>query len=148
MALKRYFRSLLEELFQEYEKQHPPMYYVLQKVKEQYVCADINQRLLQVLHHQRENYIGHTLDTALSLGDKMVRHKLKKIYDLAWSGKNIIFCYFPVDNAEIFIIVYLEPQYVDQQVIQIMARCASFQKSKFQDKLEHLDQFVVFEPRP
>ncbi|WP_256869953.1 hypothetical protein [Bacillus sp. CDB3] len=145
MKLKMYFRSLLEELFREYEKQYPPMYFIFQKVKEQFVCTDINECLLQALHQQREDYIGHTVDTARSIGDEAMKQKLKTIYSLAWTGKNIIFCYFPVENVDIFMIMYLEPQYVNQQVDRVRAHCASFQKNEFQGTFEHLEQFVTFE---
>ncbi|OQR53390.1 hypothetical protein [Bacillus sp. CDB3] len=145
MELKMQLCLLLEKLFHEYEEHYPSMYFVFQKVEHQFVFTDVNQELLQSVHQQREDFIGQTLDTAPHLGDEETRRKLKTIYPLAWAGKTIIFYCFPVSNLDIFVITYLEPLYVNQQVVQVMGRCASFHKNEFQDTLEHLEQFVTFE---
>ncbi|WP_257141325.1 hypothetical protein [Bacillus toyonensis] len=42
-------------------------------------------------------------------------------------------------------ITYLEPHYVNGQVVQVMGHCASFHKNEFQETLEQLEQFVTFE---
>ncbi|MGX5481532.1 hypothetical protein ACWKTG_29575 [Bacillus thuringiensis] len=54
MNLKMQFRLLLEKLFQEYEECYPRMYFVFQKVEQQFVFTDVNQELLQSVHQQRE----------------------------------------------------------------------------------------------
>ncbi|PGT50479.1 hypothetical protein COD86_07755 [Bacillus cereus] len=145
MELKMQLRLLLEKLFQEYEEHHSSMYFIFQKVEHQFVFTDVNQELLQSVHQQREDFIGQTLDTAPHLGDEETRQKLKTIYPLAWTGKKIIFHYFPVSNLDIFVITYLEPHYVNGQVFQVMGRCASFHKNEFQEPVEQLEQFVTFE---
>ncbi|PGT54835.1 hypothetical protein COD86_19080 [Bacillus cereus] len=142
------FRLLLEKLFQEYEELYPRMYFVFQKVEQQFVFTDVNQELLQSVHQQKEDFIGQTLDTVPHLGDEETRQKLKTIYPLAWAGKKIIFYCFPISNVDIYVITYLEPQYVNGQVFQVMGRCASFHKNEVPDTLEQLDQFVVLESLP
>ncbi|WP_257141324.1 hypothetical protein [Bacillus toyonensis] len=94
MELKMQLRLLLEKLFQEYEKYHPSMYFIFQKVKHQFVFTDVNQDLLRSVHQQREDFIGKTLDTAPHLGDEETRQKLKTIYPLAWEGKKNYFLLF------------------------------------------------------
>ncbi|MEX0417059.1 hypothetical protein, partial [Bacillus sp. C30] len=138
-------RLLLEKLFQEYEECYPSMYFVFQKVEHQFVFTDVNQELLRSLHQQREDYIGATLDTAPYLGDDETKQKIKTLYLLAWAGKKVIYYCFPVSNLDIFVITYLEPQYVNGQVFQVRGRCASFHKNEFQDIIEQLKQFVTFE---
>ncbi|KXY84375.1 MULTISPECIES: hypothetical protein [Bacillus] len=145
MNLKMQLRLLLEKLFQEYEERYPRMYFVFQKVEQQFVFTDVNQELLQSVHQQREDFIGQTLDTAPHLGDEETRKKLKTIYPLAWEGKKIIFYCFPISNLDILVITYLEPLYVNQQVVQVRGRCASFHKNELQDTVEQLEQFVTFE---
>ncbi|MCQ6530827.1 hypothetical protein [Bacillus mycoides] len=144
MELKMYLCLLLEELLYEYEKQYPPLYFLFQKVNEQYVFTDMNESLLQTIHQQREDFVGQTLDTAPNLGDEATRRKFKEIYSLAWSGKKVIFYYFPISNVDIFVITYLEPQYENQQIVQVIGRGASFHKNEIQGTLEQLQQFVVF----
>ncbi|CUB58913.1 hypothetical protein BN2127_JRS10_04690 [Bacillus subtilis] len=139
------FRLLLENLFQEYEECYPSMYFIFQKVEQQFVFTDVNPELLQSVHQQRKDFIGQTLDTAPHLGDEETRRKLKTIYPLAWAGKKIIFYCFPDSNMDIFVITYLEPHYVNGQAFQVMGRCASFHKNEFQDELKQLEQFVTFE---
>ncbi|WP_154696005.1 hypothetical protein [Bacillus sp. FSL K6-0067] len=45
---------------------------------------------------------------------------------------------------DIFVITYLEPQYKNQQIGQVIGRCASFHKNEVQGTLEQIQQFVVF----
>ncbi|MGG0314584.1 hypothetical protein ABEY53_24580 [Bacillus mycoides] len=144
MNLKIQFHLLLERLFKEYEECYPSMYFI-QKVERQFVFLDVNQELLQSVHQQRKDFIGQTLDTAPHLGDEETRRKLRTIYPLAWAEKKIIFYCFPISNLNIFVITYLEPQYVNGKVFQVKGRCASFHKNEVQDTLEQLEQFVTFE---
>ncbi|MEK4503877.1 hypothetical protein [Bacillus sp. FSL R12-0069] len=84
----------------------------------------MNESLLQTIHQQREDFVEQTLYNAPNLGDEATRQKLKGIYSLAWSGKKVIFYYFPVINVDIFVITYLEPQYENPQIVQVRGRCA------------------------
>ncbi|WP_144641369.1 hypothetical protein [Bacillus cereus] len=145
MELKMQLRLLLEKLFQEYEEHHTSMYFAFQKVEHQFIFTNVNQELLRTVHQRREDFLGQTLDTAPHFGDEETRKKLKTIYPLAWAGKKIIFYCFPVSNVDIFMITYLEPQYVKGRVFQVIGRCASFHKNEFQDTLKQLGQFVTFE---
>ncbi|HHL0973865.1 TPA: hypothetical protein ACQUHP_005551 [Bacillus cereus] len=137
--------SLLEELLQEYEKSHSRMYFVFKKIEEQYVFTNVNQELLQAVHQQRTDFVGQTIDTAPHLGDEATRIKLKTIYPLAWSGKKVIFYCFPDRNINIFVITYLEPQYEQGKIVQVVGRCAAFDKNASQDMLPYLEEFVTFE---
>ncbi|CUB53900.1 hypothetical protein BN2127_JRS10_02511 [Bacillus subtilis] len=98
--MKTFLYSLLEELFQGYEKHRSRMYFVFQKKEEQYIFTDVNQELLQALHQQRADFVGKTIDTAPHLGDEVTRAKLKK------------FSHWPGQVNRLFFIVF-------QTVIQI-----------------------------
>ncbi|PHG61811.1 hypothetical protein COI59_21655 [Bacillus toyonensis] len=146
--MKMALYSLLEELLLEYEQQHSSMYFVFRKIEEQYVFTDVNEALLQAVNQQRTDFVGQTVDTAPHLGDEATRTKLRTIYPLAWSGKKVIFYCFPDRNMDIFVVTYLEPQYARGQIVEVIGRCASFDKSKFKDTLQHLESFVTFEVLP
>ncbi|MED2997336.1 hypothetical protein MKY89_28510 [Bacillus sp. FSL W7-1294] len=45
---------------------------------------------------------------------------------------------------DIFVITYLEPQYENQQIVQVRGRCASFHKNEIQGTLEQIQQFIIF----
>ncbi|MGH0883381.1 hypothetical protein COJ60_28915 [Bacillus cereus] len=140
--------SLLEELFQEYEQHHSRMYFVFKKIEKQYTFTDVNQTLLQAVRQQKSDFVGRNLDTAPHLGDEATREKLKNIYLVAWSGKKIFFPWSPNRNMDIFMIIYLEPQYEKENVIQVIGRCASFDKNEFRDKTKYFDGFVALEASP
>ncbi|WP_340800419.1 hypothetical protein [Bacillus sp. FSL K6-0067] len=96
----------------------------------------MNESLLQTIHQQRADFVEQTLYNASNLGDKATRQKLKEIYSLAWSGKKVIFYYFPVINVDIFVITYLEPQYENQQIVQVRGRCTHAHQLKRTNKMK------------
>ncbi|MEK4614170.1 hypothetical protein MHI31_30750 [Bacillus sp. FSL K6-0067] len=70
--------------------------------------------------------------------------KLRTIYLLAWASKKFVFYCFPIINLDIFVIMYLELQYVNGKVFQVKRRCTSFHKNEVHDTLEQLEEFVTF----
>ncbi|MEK4503504.1 hypothetical protein [Bacillus sp. FSL R12-0069] len=143
--MKMILCSLLEELLQEYEKYHSRIYFVFKKIEGHYVFTDVNDELLQDSNQKRADVVGKTIDTAPHFRNKATRRKLKTIYSLAWSDKKVIFYHFPDDNVDKFVITHLEPQYEKGELVQVMGRCASFDKNEFQDILQYFDEFVTFE---
>lgn len=120
------------------------MYFTFQKSDDDFVFTDIGPELLDLIHQKRENWIGKTVATTPYIKDAVIREKLKQLYTLAWNQKKVLFYYFPNQNPDIFIITYLEPQYHQNQVIEIIGRCIPIYKKDIQIPLQHVNQFLAF----
>ena len=120
------------------------MYFTFQKSGDDFVFIDICPELLDLIHQKREDWIGKTVATASHIRDAVTREKLKQLYTLAWNQKKVLFYSFPNKNPDIFIITYLEPQYHNNQVIEVIGRCLPVYKKDIQLPLRHVDQFLAF----
>ncbi|MED3037958.1 hypothetical protein CBR56_28770 [Bacillus thuringiensis] len=120
------------------------MYFTFQKSEDDFVFTDICPELLDSILQKRDDLVGKTADTALHIGDKVTRKKLKKLYTLAWNQKRVLFYYFPDKNPEVFIMTYLESQNDHNQVKGVIGRCMPVYKKDLQYSLRHVDQFLSF----
>ncbi|TJZ99917.1 hypothetical protein FA950_29395 [Bacillus thuringiensis] len=122
------------------------MYFTLKKIDNEFVFTDICSELLELTCQNREDLIGKTLDTATHIGDEDLRNKLRKIYILAWNQKRVLFYYFPIQNPDVFIIIYLEPQHVHNEIIEIKGRCMPIFIKDLEGELplQHVNQFLAF----
>ncbi|KXY83970.1 hypothetical protein MKY89_29155 [Bacillus sp. FSL W7-1294] len=120
------------------------MYFTFQKSEDDFVFTDICPELLDSILQKQDDLIGKTVDTALHIGDKVTRKKLKQLYTLAWNQKKVLFYYFPDKNPDVFIITYLEPQNDHNQVTKVIGHCMPIYKKNLQYPLQHVDQFLSF----
>ncbi|MED3080166.1 hypothetical protein [Bacillus wiedmannii] len=120
------------------------MYFTFQKLEDDFVFTDICSELLHSILQKRDDLVGKTVDTALHIGDKVIRKKLKQLYTLAWDQKRILFYYFPDRNPDIFIITYLESQNDHNQVAEVIGRCMPVYKKDLQFPLQYVDQVLSF----
>lgn len=120
------------------------MYFIFQKSKDDFVFTDICPELLNLILQKQDDLVGKSVDTALHIGDKATRKKLKQLYTLAWNQKKVLYYYFPYKNPDIFIITYLEPQHDHNQVTKVIGHCMPVYKKDLQFPLRHVDQFLSF----
>ncbi|MBG9936170.1 hypothetical protein ABB04_07625 [Bacillus tropicus] len=120
------------------------MYFTFQKSEDDFVFTDICPELLDSILQKQDDLIGKTVDTALHIGDKVTRKKLKQLYTLAWNQKRILFYYFPDENPDVFIITYLEPQNDHNQVTKVIGHYMPIYKKNLQYPLRQVDQFLSF----
>ncbi|MEK4683759.1 MULTISPECIES: hypothetical protein [Bacillus] len=66
------------------------MYFTFQKSEDDFVFTDICPELLDLILQKQDDLFGKSVDTALHIGDKAKRKKLKQRYKLAWSQKSFI----------------------------------------------------------
>ena len=65
------------------------MYFIFQKSKDDFVFTDICPELLNLSLRKQDDLVGKSVYTALHIGDKAQRKKLKQLYTLAWSQKRV-----------------------------------------------------------
>ncbi|EEM44709.1 hypothetical protein P4G85_06235 [Bacillus cereus] len=119
------------------------MYFTFQKLEDDFVFTDICPELLNLIFQKRDDLVGKLVDTALHIGDKITRKKLKQLYTLAWNQKKVVFYYFPDKNPDVFIITYLESQKDYNQTTKVMGRCIAIYKRDLQYPLQHAEQVLA-----
>lgn len=145
MLLKLYLQSILEELILEYEQQYSSRHFTLKKLGNEIIFIDINNALLQSIHQTEADFIGKPVHTAFCLKSESEKKKLKEAYLSVWSGKKILHYYYPYNNPNIFLVVYSEPKFHKNEVIQIIGRCACFSKENLPEMIEFTCDFIEFD---
>ncbi|MBH0158620.1 hypothetical protein IHV10_19740 [Fictibacillus sp. 5RED26] len=143
MERKVELNSIIKKLIIKYEQNHIKSTVVFYKVGESYIFKDINQELLEELGLKKGEIIGEKLNF-FDVNQKFVE-KLKKLYDTAWGGKEVIYFCDSLVHYDSILVIFLEPHQEGGQVNEVIGHGVPIKKKDLQQILEMPSAIEIFE---